>query len=176
MHILFGRTTHLAICILCFFIYIFTMSCSSNGPLTNGIPIKSQRRPLKIWSLICLLRLILPSALDCNLAVKDLVFKGLTPVSRNVPISMQGLGLYIIRLLIAGDCGLTSLADKIFINLIWWKTDSFLKAQFYYFYALNSRLGRHQTLDLSNSRQRPEEAIPLGRLGKTFYLIFISND
>lgn len=64
-----------------------------------------------------MLRLILPSALDCNLPVKVLVFKGLTPaVSCNVPISMQGLALYIIRLLIAADFAV--IAGKIFINLI----------------------------------------------------------
>lgn len=50
-----------------------------------------------------MLRLILPSALDFNLPAKVLVFNGLTPVSCNVPISMQDPELYIIGLLIAGE-------------------------------------------------------------------------
>lgn len=39
---------------------------------------------------------------------------------------MQGLGSYVIRPLIGTDRTVTSLAEKIFINLIWWRNDSFL--------------------------------------------------
>lgn len=112
---------------VCFFIFLFNMSCRWS----------IQRRPLT-----CLLRLIFPSALDCNLPVKLLVFKRLMSVSCNVPISMQGLGLYIIRLVIAAHRAVTKRVDKTFINFIW-----FCSLGLHYFHSVQSRLAAHQRRD-----------------------------
>lgn len=113
-------------------------------------------------TIICFLYVILPSAFHCNLPVKVLVFKGLTPVSCHVPISMHDLGKYIIRLMIAADSGVTSLDDKKLASYD--KKLTFLQGCIIFTH-LNSRLGTHQRLDLSSSRRRPEETIPLCRLG-----------
>lgn len=67
-------------------------------------------------------------------------------VSCNVPISMQGLGLYIIRLVIAAHRAVTKLVDKTFINLIWLKSGSVLWGCIF-FYSVKSRLAAHQRRD-----------------------------
>ena len=111
-----------------------TMNWSKNIPSwTNRIPIESQRRPLRSMCFIFSL------ALYCKSPGKVLVFKELTPVSSNVPISIQGLWLYAIGPVLAGDLTVRSLTDKIFVHLMGQKTVIFF-AGLCYFYSIKLQI------------------------------------